>query len=249
MADPRATAEKLSNDLHTMFGEELWSVVLFGSVPRGEAVPGISDLNILVLLETIGTRELAGVAPLVQQWIRNGNSPPHFYSWDEWLGMQDTFAIEIADMQDARDVLHGTDPISKEGVRLNDLRLHAERETRETLLNLRLRMMLTTGSPAELGGLLASGLPSFTAYMRAALRLSGEEPGLESPSVIERMGVRIGRDPEPLLKCWHARDDRRPLELRLSDPLVEGYTDFVQGLMQYLDGMPVPAPAIATSGH
>ena len=242
MVDPRTTAGKLARELRTMFGDELWSVVLFGSVPRGEAIPGISDLNVLVLLEGIGPAQLASAAPLVQQWIRGGNSPPHLYSWDEWLGMQDTFAIEIADMKDSREVLHGTDPITTDDIRLGDLRLHAERETRETLLNLRLRMMLSADNPLELGSLLMSGLPSFTAYMRAALRVSGEAPGLQTRSFIERTAQRIGADPKPLLACWEARVNVQPFRVVITDPVAEGYSDFVHSLMRYLDGMAGSAP-------
>ncbi|MEX2282310.1 MAG: hypothetical protein WEE89_07490 [Gemmatimonadota bacterium] len=254
MLDPRIVAGKLARELRAKFGDELWSVVLFGSVPRGEAIPGISDLNVLVLLESIGASQLANAAPLVQQWIRGGNSPPHLYSWDEWLGMQDTFAIEIADMQDAREILLGTDPITQDVVRLGDLRLHAEREARETLLNLRLRMMLSADNPLELGSLLMSGLPSFTAYMRAALRVSDEAPGVETRSVIERTARRIDADPQPLLATWEARCNVQPFKVQITDPIAEGYTDFVHSLMQYLDHLGgsitktvVPSPSAAAA--
>lgn len=248
MADPRTTAGNLARELGAMFGDELWSVVLFGSVPRGEAIPGISDLNILVLLETVGATQLGSAAPLVRQWVRAGNAPPHIYSWNEWLGMQDTFAIEIADMHDAREVLLGTDPIAGHAPKSGDLRLHAERETRDTLLNLRLRLMLSGANPAEVGSLLISGLPSFTAYMRAALRLNGEEPGRESRAVIERTARLTGADPEALLTCWDARTNLRGLKARISDPLVETYTEFVQGLTEFLDAFPVTMPPAVAAG-
>src|SRR5437868_13197903 len=98
MADARTTAAKLTAQFRTTFADELRSVVVFGSLPRGEAIPGISDLNILVLLDSLAPAKLARAAPLLQQWIRQGNTPPHLYSMEEWEGMQDTFAIEISDM-------------------------------------------------------------------------------------------------------------------------------------------------------
>lgn len=211
------------------------SAVLFGSVPRGEAVAGVSDVNVLVLVESIGAARLQTAAPVIQHWIRAGNTPPHFYSVSEWEGMRDTFAIEMADMQDAREVLHGVDPVPAEAVLPSDLRLHAEREMRETLLHLRLRMLLGANDPMELGRLLLSGLPSFTAYMRAALRLSGREPGLDSREVIEQAGVLIGADPMPLLVCWDARNERKGMAVPITDPLIEGYTDFTRELVDYLD--------------
>ena len=44
MVDPRKTAARLAQELRNTFGEDLRSVVLFGSVVRGEVVPGVSDV-------------------------------------------------------------------------------------------------------------------------------------------------------------------------------------------------------------
>jgi hypothetical protein len=252
MVDPLNAAEKLARELRSLFQDELRSVVLFGSQPRGEAVPGVSDLNVLILLETIGAAQLARVAPLAHQWIRAGNSPPQFYSWREWQGMSDTFAIEIADMQDARLILDGVDPVTHETPRMSDLRLHAEREIRETLLNLRLSLMLAAQNPLDVGAVLLNSLPSFGAYMRAALRLSGESPGKDTPSVIERIARRMGADPNTFLMCWETRISARPLSVEMTDPLLESYAEFVQKLEQYVDGLdssisPSPAPQLAAT--
>lgn len=242
MADPRTTAAKLTAKLRDTFRDELRTVVLFGSVPRGEAIPGVSDLNTLVLLESAGTTMLARAAPVVREWIRQGNTPPHIYSAEEWAGMRDTFAMEIADMQDARDVLWGKDPIPSDPVQFADLRIHAERETRETLLQLRLRLMLAADSATDIGALLLAGLPSFTAYMRAAIRLGGEEPGLDTPPVIERFARLIDSDPKPMLTCWSTRRTLRNLEVPLTDPLVEQYLRFARDLLQYLEDVRVAGP-------
>ncbi|MGH7653651.1 MAG: hypothetical protein ACREN6_03215 [Gemmatimonadaceae bacterium] len=241
MADPRTTAAKLTARLRDTFRDELRTVVLFGSVPRGEAIPGVSDLNTLVLLDSAGTTMIARAAPVVRDWIRQGNTPPHIYSADEWLGMRDTFAMEIADMQDARDVLWGTDPVPIDPVQFADLRIHAERETRETLLQLRLRLMLAD-SASDIGGLLLAGLPSFAAYMRAAIRLGGQEPGLDTPPVIERFGKLIGSDPAPMLTCWTTRRTLRNLQVPLTDPLVDQYLGFARDLLQYLEDVRVAVP-------
>jgi len=238
MVDPRTTALKLTAQLRATFADELRSVLVFGSVPRGEAIPGVSDLNTLVLLDSVATPSIARAAPVLQDWIRQGNTPPHMYSVAEWSGMRDTFAIEISDMQDARDVLWGTDPITADAVASSDLRLQTKSEIRETLLHLRLRLMLGSRSPEEVGTLLLAGFPSFSAYMRAALRLSGERPGYETRPVIERTAALIGTDPQPMLRCWTARRTLRNLATPLTDPLVEQYMTFAHDLLKYLDRIP-----------
>ena len=238
MADALTTAAKLTAHFRTVFADELRSVVVFGSLPRGEAIPGVSDLNILVLLESLTARTLVRAAPLLQQWIRLGNTPPYLYSWEEWGGMQDTSAIEIADMNDAREVLWGADPVDVDSVTYANLRLQAEREIRDTLLHLRLRLMVATSGPSDVGALLLNGLPSFTAYMRAALRLAGQSPGLATRPVIERTAALIGADPEPMLTCFEARRTTHHLDVPLTGPMVERYLAFAGSLLQHVDQLP-----------
>ena len=238
MGDPRATGAGLTLKLRRTFGDELRGVVLFGSVARGEEISGTSDLNILVLLENMAPTRMARIAPLVQEWVRGGNTPPHLYTVDEWQGMTDAFAIEIADMVDAREVVWGFDPVTPDAVTREDLRLHAEREIRQTLLQLRLRLLLSASMPKDIGNLLMSGMPSFTAYMRASLRVAGLEAPLDSAIVIERAAALIDADPKPMLECWQIRRTTRQLAFAITDPVVENYIGFVQQLLAFLDRAP-----------
>lgn len=234
MADPRTTAAKLTAQFRTTFGDDLRSVVVFGSVPRGESIPGVSDLNVLVLLDSMASATLVRAAPLLMQWIRQGNTPPYIYSWDEWSGMRETFAIEIADMNDAREVMWGADPISTDAVMYTGLRLQTEREARDTLLQLRFRLMVNANNPTEIGALLLSGIPSFTAYMRATLRLVGESPGLSTRPVIERTARVIDADPAAMLACHDARRAHEGFQVPLTDSLVERYLAFVRSQLAHL---------------
>jgi predicted nucleotidyltransferase len=241
MIDPRTVAQEWTTEFRALFGDDVHSVVLFGSVARGEAIPGVSDVNILVLLDAVTPVQLAQAAPVAKRWVRAGNTPPLIFSWDEWSRMDDTFAIEISDMLDAREVIDGTDPLSDKALKPAELRLHAEREIRETMLQLRLRMLLSVGDPLELGNLLLSGIPSFSAYMRAALRLSGEAPGNRTEDVITHTAALIDADPTAMLAAQEARRSLRVPELPIGDPTVECYTEFARQLVGYIDGLP-PQP-------
>lgn len=242
MADPLTIAARLTAQFRAAFADELRSVVVFGSLPRGEAIPGVSDLNVLVLLESTTTPTLLRAAPLLQQWMRQGNTPPHLYSWEEWSGMQDSFAIEITDMNDAREVLWGDDPVNVDAVTYSSLRLQTERELRSMLLHLRLRLMVATSSPADVGGLLLAGCPSLGAYARAALRLAGESPGLDSRAAIERAGALIGADPAPMVACIDRRRTTHHLETALTEPLVDQYLGFARAMLQHVERLPADQP-------
>lgn len=243
MADPRTSAAKLTAQFRTALADELRSVVVFGSLPRGESIPGVSDLNLIILLESMMSPTLVRTAPILQQWIRQGNTPPHLHTWDEWSGMQSTFAIEIADMCDAREVLWGEDPVTVDTIPYAALRLQTAREIRNMLLHLRLRLMVATNGPAEVGALLLSGFPSMAAYMRSALRLSGESPGLATPPVVERAAQLLGIDPTPMMSCFEARRTTHHLDVGLTDSMVDRYMTFASTLLKYVEQLPASHPA------
>lgn len=249
MAEPLTTAAKLTAQFRTTFADELRSVVVFGSLARGEAIPGVSDLNILILLESTTSPTLVRAAPVLQRWIRDGNSPPYLYSREEWDGMQSTFAIEIADMNDARDVLWGDDPVRVDALTSDSLRQQTAREIRETVLQLRLRLMVATSGPSEIGALLMSGMPSFAAFMRSALRLAGRTPGLDTRSVIEQASTLIDADAAPMLTCFDARRTTHRLNNSgLTDPLVDRYMGFAHRLLAYVEQVPVDPPRAGSDG-
>lgn len=233
--DPVATASQLAEEFKNVLGGDLRSVVLFGSVARGESIPGVSDVNVMILVESISASQLAEASGPAQQWVRSGNTPPYLFSWDEWSGMGDTFAIEIADMHDAREVIHGPDPVQDKPMEMAHLRLHAEQEIRETLLQLRLRLLLTAGNERDVGNLLVSGLPSCSAYMRTVLRLQGESPPLDSGEAIERAAALVDVDPDAMMAVLEARRSRTSLPLAIADPLVERYMEFLRRMLAFVD--------------
>jgi Nucleotidyltransferase domain len=238
MADPKSTAHKLTTELEKAAAGALRSVVLYGSVARNEAVPGVSDINLLVLLDRANPVELGHLAPLVRRWAQAGNTAPLLLSWNEWRDGADAFAIEAADMRDAHQVLAGADPISGLEVHGAALRLQAERELRGKLIQLRTGMMLVAHRPSDIGRLLLTALPSFTTYLRAALRLGEGAAPAATANVIERGCRLVGAAPEALARCWDARKSGRGLKCALDDPLVAHYYEIAEKTVAYVDAFP-----------
>ncbi len=237
MADPRETAEKLAQELATLYGPRLRSVVLYGSVPRGEAVPGVSDINLLVLLDVVDPAALRIGAPLARRWVKAGNSAPLVASWHEWEESADAFAIEVADMRDAHVVLRGHDPIGHLPEDLVALRLQCERELRGKLIALRTGLLLAAERPEEIGTLLLRALPSFTTYLRAIVRLAGARPPARTPDVIREAARVAGFDPQALQQAWDARTAAQPIRAALDDPITRGYYAAVVRATEYVDSL------------
>lgn len=234
---PREMALRFGRDLQTALGERLRSVVLFGSAARDEAIPGVSDVNVLVLMDRVDPQTILAAAPLAQKWAGKGNTPPLVLAWDEVPVATDAFAIEFSDMKDAHVPLLGESPIPDLEVDPGDLRLQAERELRGKLVQLREGMLLTATEPEQVGRLLELALPSFVTYQRALLRLAGEAVPQGTDDVVRRACAAVGASPEPFLRVAEARRRRARLRVAIDDPVVTGYYSLAERTAAYVDSL------------
>ncbi|HEY8468205.1 MAG TPA: hypothetical protein VIL18_01115 [Longimicrobiales bacterium] len=235
--EPLEAARKLASAMERLLGGRLRSLLVHGSVARGEAVEGVSDVNVLALVDRIDAATLKSLSPLARRWAGAGNTPPLLMAWAEWHRAADAFAIELADMKDAHVVVHGEDPLVALDVDPVALRLQAENELRGKLLQLREGLLLAGEDSAQVGRLLLAALPSFTTYARAALRLAGRPVPRTTPEAIEAAAELIGAVPRPLLHVWNARARKESLALALDDPLVVGYHEFAERTAAFVDAL------------
>lgn len=227
-------ARDIARELEADFGDALKSVLLYGSVARGEAVDGSSNINLLVLLDDVNPRRLARAASHADRW-RKATALPLLMKAYEWQHATDVFAIELADMHDAHDVLSGTDPIAEHTVAPRALRLQAERELRGKILQLRSGLLAAAGAPDRIGALLVAALPSFATYLRAALRLAGTTVPPRMDQVLSAGARLVGAEPAGLLAAHAARVERKPLKVSLDDAVVETYHAAAERTVAYVD--------------
>jgi len=235
MEQARRTATEYAHRLAEVFGDRLRSVILHGSLARGEAVPGVSDINLAVFLDAVDAGALRLAASATRRFVQAGNTVPLFMGWGEWRRAADSFAIELADMRDAHSLLHGEDPLADMHIDRIALRLQAERELRGKLIQLRGGLLLTGDDPREVGRLLVTALPSFATYLRTALRLAGHVVPPNTDAVIEEGARLVGAAPDPMLAVWSARSRHTPFRVEVDDPLAVGYYDLAERTAHYVD--------------
>jgi hypothetical protein len=111
------------DDLKATHGNNLASVVLYGSAATGDFIPRRSDYNILIALHRITPRDLRNAHASVREWNRLGHPVPVYFTVSELQNAGDVFPIEFHQMQAARKVLYGRLTIDvTPSPRLEDLR-------------------------------------------------------------------------------------------------------------------------------
>lgn len=236
MEDQVEVARGFTERLAEVYGASLRSVLLYGSVPRGDAVPGASDVNLLVLVDRIHLPELERLTPLARQWLVDERCAPMLIGREDWPRAGDAFAIEISEMHDHRQVVFGDDPLIGVEVDRAALRSQAEHELRGRLVQLHEALMMVAMEPERVGGVLVAGLPSFATYFRVALRLAGRPAPARMADAARDVAALVGGDPAGCMEVVGKRVAREAPRLVLDDPVTVQYYDLVRRVLGYVDG-------------
>ena len=239
----RGEAERFARQLADIYGDSLVSVLLYGSAARGDYRPGLSDLNILVILRSLDLGALRRANRLVAEWGARGNPPPLMLTKDEWLGSADVFPIEYSDIRDGYVLLVGADPVKGMCIRRDDLRFRLEYELRSKKIQLREGFLAAGDSAEQVGVLLLSSLPTFLTLFRAILRLAGIGVPTEPAELVRTAAGLVGFSADPVLEVLRRRDDPAAFAPDPDGPVPAGYLAAVERTAAWLDRFaPEPDP-------
>lgn len=184
-------------DLKATHGDNLASVVLYGSAATGEFTPHQSDYNLLIALNRITPADLRAAQAPMREWKRLGHPLPNYFTVSELRDAADVFPIEFHFMERARLVLYGIDPLTD--LRISDqfLRHQTEYELRSKLLQLRRLYIPASVNMEKLKDLMTESLGSFAALFRAVLLLHGFEPPVAKREIVQATAAKLGIDKTP----------------------------------------------------
>jgi predicted nucleotidyltransferase len=219
----QAVLDQLVTRLNKAHGEQLVSVVLYGSAAAGEHDKNFSDINILCVLRQITPVELRAAESVFKWWRAEGNPPPLLLSEHEVETSTDCFAIEFHDIKRNHRILAGKDVVSALEVDNSFYRAQVERELRAKLLRLRTKASGILSDRELLARLLADSVSTFCVLFRHALLLHGVEAELKKRAIVEQASATFGIDAAPFLQLLDAREEKIPLKKLDPEPLFAAY--------------------------
>ena len=203
-------AEKQINEFITRLraasGENLQSVILYGSAADGEFHPEFSNLNLLCVLRESSFATLTALAPAVVWWTRQKHDEPLVLTREELERSTDVFSIELLDMQQRHRVLFGDDVLSGLRIPLHLHRAQLEYELREKLILLRERLLLAANNKKLLWELMLGSLSTFTTLFRHGLIALGDTPPKAKREVVQALAARIRFDASAFLQLLDIRE-------------------------------------------
>lgn len=233
----------LVEDLKATHGDNLASVVLYGSAAAGDHVELRSDYNLLIALNRITPEDLRLAQAPMREWQRLGHPLPVYFTVEELSDAADVFPIEFHQMANARMVLYGKDPF--EFVELSDenLRHQTEYELRSKLIQLRRLYIPASTSSEKLASLMSESLSSFAALFRAVLLLHGQEAPISKADCVRATVSLLDLDPTPFEQIFDFRSgEESPGSDKEANEIFGAYLHEIEKVTEAVDELNRHAP-------
>lgn len=229
------TAEAMVKTLEQTLGTNLKTVILYGSAVTNDQTKKFSNINLLVVVETVTADILRSLVVPIKSWRQNGHPIPQIFTEKTMKGASDVFPLEFLDIQLSHHVLFGNDPFV--GLQINPVHLkhQLEFELRGKLLQLEQRYLELEGQPKQVIELLARSLSTFTALFKGILMLMKEQVPTQKKEVWARLYNHVPIDQEVLQTLWNIRQGDLSEKNANADELFSRLTLSLEMAIRFVD--------------
>lgn len=156
-----------------VYGNEIESIILYGSAVRGEFLPGLSNLNVLLILSSYDLSVLKQYDSLHKRWSKEHVVVPLFLTTADLKSASTAFPLEYQDILDCHRLLWGHDPFV--GLKVDSRYLSAEvvQGLRGNLFRLRQRLVEGRSTEEAITILLPLSITALLPVLRGLQRLLG----------------------------------------------------------------------------
>jgi predicted nucleotidyltransferase len=178
------TLDQITTEAKQALGENLVSLVLYGSHARGDAHER-SDINLLLLVNDKSPQALRALPPVVSGWMKLQALPPVVFSAEQFRRSFDSFALEFAEIAAVRKVLAGVDPFLTFQPDWEAIRRELEHEARRKRIELHRRWLATGGNAKLYPAIIKDTLRGFLSVIRGTMLL--ENRRLEPITIVDAL--------------------------------------------------------------
>lgn len=201
----------LIEDYRKAFGNDLVSLIIYGSAAAGYYLKGKSDINLLVVLTPEGASRLEDAFETVRRWRRRNVAVPWVMTKYFIESSRDVYPIEFLNLKYNHIVLFGEDVLRSLDFKPEDLRLQIERELKGKLILLREGYLENRGKVKPSGQLIARSITAFIAIFKALVYLKQPSVPADGRETIKALSRYFDFDANIFLKCLDIKEGKDEL--------------------------------------
>jgi len=236
---PEEIFGEFTKDHQTALGDNLESIILYGSGASGDYVPGRSNLNFLIVLKKVDLSQLRLCAPLIRKWGKRGVAIPIFLTRQDINSSTDVFSIEFLEIKENHTVVYGEDAVKDLPINIKNLRLQCEREIRGQLIRLRGAFLEAFYSQKQMEDLAGRSLTSFLPILRNLFRLLKMKMPSRREEIVEATVEKFSLNREVFSRLLALKKGQLKLKKLEMEALMEDYLEEIQKLAGAIDRLKV----------
>ena len=220
--------------IYKAFGDQLYSMMLFGSAAGGGYIEGKSDINTMIILERVRVSDLEIIMEAGQKYTGKGLAVPLIFERGHVVSSLDTFPIEFSDMKQRHLTLYGAEPLADAVIEKKNLRYQCERELKSILVNLRRGFLTTDAQRENIEALLENSLSSVLAACRGMIWMADREPNDFIVDLLNDLREIYNTDTSAIDRVWRLRKGHSGATAML-EALFEDYLANIAELARMVD--------------
>jgi hypothetical protein len=233
--NPEEIYREFTEDMKKAFGEDLQSIILYGSGARADYRPGKSDINFLIVLSEEGIGAIDRASGSLRRWRKRMVTTPLFMT-QTFIGTSlGAYPVEFLNMQRSHVVVYGENVLKDLSFDPAALRLQCERELRGKLLLLRTAFLETRGRADRIRNLIRASLTAFLSLFQALLHLKGGVLHDNHRETISAMAEAYHLDREIFLQCLEVKEENESLSSVELKALFEKYVNEIKKMREIVD--------------
>jgi len=232
IANPNDIVEEFVSDYRTVFGDHLVCVIMYGSAVTHEYKPGVSDINIAVVLEDNSIAQIGKSLALQKKWHKRGVATPFFMTVRYIRSSCDTYPIEYLDMRSNYRVLYGDDVLQQLELVQEHIRLQCERELRGAAIHIRRSFVQCVGNNKLLSELLSVSIRRLLPVFKGLLVLKGKSIPKSKSEIIATVEDVYSLGASALSNIFNSIHKKMSREF---DTLFDQYANNIDTLIEAVD--------------
>ncbi len=230
--------DRFVEKLKTIFGEDIHSIHIVGSVLNEDFIDGVSDLNSVVVFKRLRFSHVEALAPLGKEFRKKRIAAPWLMDPEYIHQSLDAFPVEFLNFQLLHRTVQGEDILKDLPIERSLLRVQLERELKSRLIWLRQGYLSTMGEPAGLSEHLKGVIKSMVPLLRALCFLKEKEvPVASAEALFEQIGQILGINISALSQAWAFRRQKKSLPKSELDALYERLYETTEEISHQVDRM------------
>jgi len=233
--DPKEIFDEFVSDYKGLYGNELVSIMLYGSAAGRDYKPGISDINFMIVLTDEGIKDPDRAFGLIKKWKKRKVSVPLFLTNHYIETSTDVYPIEYLNFQRKYIPVYGADVLKGLSFKKEFLRLQAEREIKGKSLILREAYIESAGNKRAIIGIINQSLHAFMAIFYALLVLKETDIPEDKRSLITQTSSIFCLDNNILMKMLNISEGRIKPDEKELNRIFKDYMNEIEKLSKIVD--------------